>query len=339
MATALVTGASGFIGGHLVEALAARGDKVRCLVRPTSQVDRLQPLGVELVYGDLDEATDLRHAVAGVDVVYHVAGLTSAFSLSRLMRVNGQGVGRIAQACAAQAHPPVLIAVSSLAAAGPARTGAVRVESDRPAPISHYGRSKRAGERAAEAFAGRVPITVVRPGAVFGPWDRLMLPIFQSVARFGVHTVPTFSSMPLSLIHVTDLVNLLLLAAQRGKRLRGSFRQEGSPGCGYYFACVPPCPTYADLGRLIGQAAGLRRLLVMPIATPVLYCIAGVNEVVGRLRGRPQPFNVDKVREATAVSWASSVEAAQRDLGFSPQQSLVERLGETLTWYRQRHWR
>ena len=144
MAEVLVSGGSGFIGWHVAQALLARGDRVTCLVRKRSQVGRLQALGVRLVYGDILEPESLRHAVAGSQIVYHVAGCIAALHAAEYYRINAEGVHNVAQACAAQPSPPVLVWVSSLAAAGPAIDGRPRTEDDPPVQLSHYGRSKRA---------------------------------------------------------------------------------------------------------------------------------------------------------------------------------------------------
>ena len=138
MAHVLVTGASGFIGGHLAKSLTRRGHRVRCLVRRTSDVTHLQPLAVELAYGDLAAATDWKPILADIDVVYHVAGKTCALRAQSLMDVNCQGTSQLARACADLTTPPTLVLMSSLAAAGPSRTDCPRRETDPPCPVSRY---------------------------------------------------------------------------------------------------------------------------------------------------------------------------------------------------------
>jgi nucleoside-diphosphate-sugar epimerase len=387
MSTVLVTGASGFIGPHMARSLTERGDRVRALVRATSVVQPLVDLGVELVRGDLFCVDDLARAATGCDVVYHLAGCITPMRREDQMRINREGAAAIARACAAQPKPPVLVLVSSVAAAGPARHGRLRTEADRPAPLSNYGRSKRAGELAVAPYANRVPITVVRPGVVFGPRDKLLLPAFRAVDRFGVHVVPGFTSPPLSLVYVDDLVELLIRAAECGKRLapngpRRRFARDGVAGDrvardgvagdgvagdrvagdrvagnrfvdhgfrgngeaarlraqGCYFACADEYPDYAELGRMIARSLGRRHMLVFPVTAPLPWLVGGAAELISRLRGVPQPLNVDKMREALAPSWACSAESARHDLDFTPPQPLAVRLDQTAAWYRDHGW-
>ena len=340
MNTVFVTGASGFIGRHAVAELAARDCRIRCLVRRTSSVRHLTKIGAELHCGDVVEPDGLTEAIAGSDVVLHLAGFRFAYKSSDLMRVNTDGTWNVARACAAQNNPPVLVVVSSVAAAGPAPSGMMRTEADPAAPVSNYGRSKRGGELAAEAWADKVPTTILRPGVVFGPWNRETFPIFHSIATLGVHAVPTFAPPPLSLIHVEDLVQLMLQAAENGTRIQMD-SLDARPATrppGYYFASAPEYPNYAQFGRMVARALGRRHVFVWHIAEPLPWILGGIIETIGRLRHRLEALNVDKMREATVPSWASSVQAATEDLGFAPACSLQERLHQTADWYRTRGW-
>jgi nucleoside-diphosphate-sugar epimerase len=338
MAKVLVTGASGFIGTHLVAALAARGDEVTCLVRQTSEVDSLHDAGACLLFGDVADRSSLTAAVAGQSVVYHVAGCTQALSPRLFYRVNQRGVANVAQVCAGQTTPPVLVSVSSLAAAGPANEDHPKTEADRSEPVSHYGHSKRAGERAAEHYADRVPITIVRPPIVLGEGDRMGLPLFRSIARFGVHMVPGLDRRRFSLIHADDLVNLLILAAERGRRLPPRERPESQGSQGYYFAACEENPAYSDLGRMIAEVMGRRLVVVIPTVTPLVWMVAVAGEAISRIRQDPLFMNLDKAREITAGNWLCSADAAAKELGFTVSVPLLERLRQTAQWYRDKKW-
>ena len=338
MGNVLVTGATGFIGDHLVEKLRERGEQVTAFVRDPSRGKGLEEYGAQLTQGDVTDLESLRRALPGMSVVYHLAGMTKAFKARKFYEVNKAGVSNVARACAEQETPPVLIVVSSLAAVGPAKRGCLHDESDEPSPVSLYGRSKRAGEEAAERYAGQVPITIVRPPIVFGEHDRACLEMFKTVAKSGIHPVPGYFPNNYSMIHADDLVAALILAADRGKRLPNGDATLPGDGTGYYFAACDEHPTYYQFGRMIGAALGRRRTLTIPFATPVVRCAGALGELTGRLRGEPQAMNWDKAREATAGSWTCSPEKAKQELGFTVSTSLGDRLSQTAEWYREVGW-
>ena len=336
MPRVLVTGATGFVGTNLVEALHRRGDQVRCLVRSPERAKVLAGQGAELVIGDLDQRAALAQAVAGTDVVYHLAALTKHIDPNEMYRVNRNGSANLMQACAESPQPPTVVMVSSVAAAGPIPRGKLRTEADPPAPISIYGKSKYAGEQAAEKLAGRVPVTIVRPGAVFGPHDTGFLQVCRAIRLLRGHGAAGLRPPPMTWIYVGDLVELMLRAAERGQRVPAD--GGGPAGQGRYFAAAPEYPTWSEMGRILRPLLDRPYAPLVRIPGPIAWGVASVNEGIGRLRGNALWLNYDKIREALVPSWACSGEAAQRDLDFTPPQSLAERFTETIAWYKSQGW-
>jgi nucleoside-diphosphate-sugar epimerase len=332
----LVTGASGFIGRRLVRRLIEGQCRVSCLVRAKSHIDELRSAGAQLIMGDVTDRISVAQALAQsqASIVFHLAGLVRARRRDDFARVNTGGVETVAATCADRAGPPVLILVSSLSAAGPCAADRLRDEGDIPAPVSNYGRSKLAGEQAAAKHSGAVPISIVRPPIVFGPGDRALLEIFRPIARWGLHVVPGRGDSRFSLIHVDDLVEGLLLVAEKGERLR----EHGSPGQGVYFIAAEDAPTYAQLGQAIAKALGQKPPAVLRLPGPLLK-LAGIGaDVMARVRRRPGWINSDKISEALAGSWTCSSAKARTHLGWSPAAALADRLRETAQWYRQAGW-
>mgnify|MGYP001097841503 CR=1 FL=1 len=336
MGKALVTGATGFIGPHLVRILQRQGDEVICLRRQRSDVSRLEPLGVKFAIGDVTDKESLAAAVAGVDVVYHLAGRTAGFNMRQYLDVNEGGTRNLLEACAAQSNPPVVIHVSSLAAGGVSPRTRLRVESDPPEPVSMYGRSKLASEAAARMFAGQVPISIVRPPVVLGEGDRASLPLFRSIWRTRLHAVPGLSRPRYSIIHATDLAEMLAATAARGQRLNPA-ADDATFYDGVYYVAADEHVTWGELGRMIGEALG-RKPLVLPMPLAIVRGAALGAEGVARLRRKPMVFCWDKVREAAAGSWTCSPEKAQRELGWKVGADLLSRLAQTAAWYREQKW-
>ncbi len=174
-AAALVTGATGFIGSHLVEVLVSRGWRVRCLVRRPAEL----PEGAEAVHGDLAGA-GLERAAAGVEVVFHLAGVTKARRAREYYEGNARGTAALVEACAGV---PRFVHVSSLAAVGPSADSVPLTEDAEPAPFTHYGKSKLEAERIVRASALGERAVIVRPPVVYGPRDTDVLHFFRAAAR------------------------------------------------------------------------------------------------------------------------------------------------------------
>ncbi|MDE0865767.1 MAG: SDR family NAD(P)-dependent oxidoreductase [Rubripirellula sp.] len=334
MTHALVTGATGFIGHHLVQRLTASGTAVTCLVRETSQCSRLRELDVRLVHGDVSDLNSLEDAIRGVDVVYHLAGLTKSFGVHALMEINAQGAKNISRVCARQASPPTLVLVSSLAAAGPSGKEKPRTERDEVQPVSNYGRSKRAGELAAIEYASRVPTTIIRPPVVLGEYDRDGLQWFQMIRTLGFHLIPGFVDHRYSMIHADDLAVALILAADKGRRLTGNVDDDA----GIYFATCDEVVTFEDLGRMIGSCVGRPAAWMVRAPMLAIWGLAGCSDVWARICNKPCVLNFDKAKEAAAGSWACSAAKLQRDTGYRPVRSLSERLRQTADWYLEEGW-
>ncbi|QDT61207.1 3 beta-hydroxysteroid dehydrogenase/Delta 5--_4-isomerase [Stieleria bergensis] len=334
MKQVLITGATGFIGAQLVRLLKQQGVEVRCLVRKTSDRSRLDPYSPEYVVGELTDDNALARAVEGCQTVFNLAGTTKSLGLRGFVRANVHGPRSVARACLKQDAKPVLVHVSSLAASGPSTSDRARQESDCEAPVSNYGRSKLMGERAVASYADRLPISIVRPPIVLGPGDKDGFEMFQSASRFGVHVTPGKGNGKMSVVHVDDLCQNLTAVARRGQRLT----KPNPDGQGIFYVGDHHQPTYAELGRMIGKAMGLRSTRVIPIPMPALWAVSAVNQWVSKLRGRPHILNLDKTREAAAGCWTCDPGKLREQLGFQPVFSLQERLNQTAQWYLDNGW-
>lgn len=317
-----VTGATGFVGGHLAEALRRRGEEVRCLARSSSRTGPLAALGCTVVEGGLDDDSALPRLVEGCHTVFHVAGAIAARDEAEFLRVNRDGTGRLASA-AREAGVRRFVYVSSLAATGPAERGAPVDEVTPPRPVTAYGRSKRAAE---EVLTGSgLPFTIVRPPVVYGPRDRQLLRLFR-LARRGLVPLLGDGEQELSLVHAADLAEALIAAA-------ASPAAEGRT----YHAAHPRVVTQRDLVRAVGRAVGARvRAVRLPAA--VVRPLLAVTGAAARLAGRSTLLSADKAAEFLAPAWTCSSESLARDAGWRARVDLDEGLATTAGWYAAEGW-
>ncbi len=340
-----VTGATGFVGGHLIERLRELGVQVVCTCRPTSNRRSLEEQGYDCRVFDPTDADRWKSVLEGVDVVFHLAASTAAKSTREYYAANTALTRRIGRAAASLPSPPLVVYCSSVAAAGPVPPGQIRLPGTPVAPVSHYGRSKRGGELAVAELAGSVPVTIVRPGIVFGPRNRELYPVFSSIARVRTHVVPGVRCPQLSFIHVADLVEILVRAAVRGSRLPASPAQENGDldgglanNEGVYFAGAPEALDYRDFGYAVARAVGWRKHLTLHVPHPVPWVIAAAVETWCRLNDRPAPFQIDKIREASAPCWVCHDPRVTEELQFEFPFPLQERIEQTVAWYRREGW-
>ena len=313
-----ITGATGFVGGHLLERLS--GADVSCLARVPSAT--LARSGCRVVPGAIDDPAALDALVSGADVVFHVAGAIAAPSEAHFMAVNRDGTAAVAQACR-RAGVGRLVYVSSLAATGPAEAGRPVDETAPPRPLTPYGRSKLAGEQSVRE-SGAI-FTIVRPPIVYGPRDRQTLRLFR-VARRGLVPLLGDGSQELSLVHATDLADALVAAA-------ASPRTVG----GVYHAAHPEVWTQRALLEEIGRAVGARPWLV-PLPVAVVRAALGLSGAFTRLTGRPTLLDPAKAPELLAPAWTCATSALTRDAGWQARIPLARGAREAAAWYAQAGW-
>ena len=324
---ALVTGAPGFVGGHLVRELLARGDRVRCLVRREGIPEALAGLDVEIVAGDLTRPSTLADAVDGVDEVYHLAARLTAMRERDMLETNVRGTRNLLEAVARSDRLVRFVHCSSLAVAGPCRAdGLPVVESTPPAPVTWYGRSKALAERAVLTFAAAgMPVTIVRPPVVYGPRDRGLLSVFQSVAR-GLRPVLGRRPKSYSWVYGPDLARALVVLGRHPSTVGRT-----------YFAGHDVASPMEEFLAAAADALGRRTVRVrVPESTVAL--LASASDLLAQATGAPGMLTRDKVNELRPAAWVCSSEAAARDAGWRATTPLSVGVGATARWYREHGW-
>ncbi len=320
---ALVTGGTGFIGSHLVEALLREGWEVRALVRETSSREHLSRGDLELVIGDLTEKDTLKKSLGGVEVIFHLAGRIKGRSRDDYFRTNWLGTKNLLEAARENARGlKRFVYVSSLSAAGPSPDGHPLTEDEEARPVSFYGESKLAAEREAERYSTELPIAVLRPAAVYGPRDAETLQVIK-LARWGIRFRPGRKDNIFSAVHVTDLVDALLLAADRPRA--GLARYFIGDGNQYHWK-----GTFDILFSLLGKRAA--------VTIPWKPAQAAVRILAAVCPRSQAAFYLDKIGEMSHNYWVCDISRARRELGFQPRYDLKRGLQETIQWYRTAGW-
>ncbi len=323
---ALVTGATGFTGGHLARALAARGHQVRALVRRPDAADDLRRAGVEITPGDLEHRDVLDGALRGVDVVFNIAALYRRAGLPEATyhRVNAEVPGWMVEAAAAAGASRV-VHCSTVGVHG----NIERPPANEDAPLRPgdvYQVTKLEGERRALEAARRtgMALTIVRPTGIYGPGDRRLLKLFRGVARRRFVVLGN-GRIFYHLTHVDDLVEGFLLAATVPAAANRTYLLAG--------------PEVTTLNELVAIVADEAQVAPPGLRLPVWpFWLAGAAcEAVCRPLGIEPPLYRRRV-EFFTKSRAFDISRARTELGYAPVVGLHEGVRRTLASYRAAGW-
>jgi nucleoside-diphosphate-sugar epimerase len=321
-----ITGATGFIGSFLAEALIQAGHQVTCLVRKQSNLRWIADLDVECFYGSLNDKNSLIRGLEGADMVYHLAGVTKARNRDEYFNGNFEGTKNLIDA-AIQHKKKIkrFILVSSQTAVGPSPT-LIPIDENHPAnPVTDYGKSKRAAEEYAISMMKKISLTILRPPAVYGPRDTDILEFFRTV-KFGIIPKLGSSDKYLSLIHVKDLVRGIIMAAENEKAI-GQI----------YFLTSPEPYAWDEISKItlkILQKKGVN----IPIPVSLMKGVAYFSEGISSITKKPALVNRQKVIDMEQDFWTCAPDKARKDLGFECEIGLENGIRETLIWYKEQKW-
>jgi nucleoside-diphosphate-sugar epimerase len=322
-----LTGANGFVGSHVLDALLTGHHEVSILLQRTSNTRFISRhlVAVAVHFGSLDDVPVLKEAMSRVDAVIHCAGKTKALHSSEFYQVNRAGTRNVvlaANACRESVRH--LVYISSLAVSGPGLPECPAEETGEPRPVSVYGRSKWLGENEVRLRC-RVPWTILRPAAVYGPRDTEFLPVFQKVKQ-RLMLLPSGAKRSLNMIYGPDLSAAVLR----------SILHERASGETYHVAAEPPCTGEEFMQEIAAQLQ--IRPLRLRIPHAGLYLASVIQDILSRATGRPNMLSRRKLPELLASGWVCSTGRIRHDLGFAAPTSLKEGVGLTLEWYRREGW-
>ncbi len=324
MNTILVTGATGFIGSHLVEALLEARYTLRLLVRRSNAlIESYKKRGADVVIGSFDDTERLQQALAGVETVIHVAGATKCKTEAEYMYGNLQGTRNL---LAAMRRGQRIILISSQAAGGPSLPDQPIDETAPGNPLTFYGKSKLAGEK--EVFrwgeTNDNNFVILRPSAVFGPREKDFFTYFK-LAKQGIAPILGSGRKQFSIIYVKDFVRAIIKTLESDTKRR------------IFYVCNNDGCTWNEFGGLVKQAIG-GTVISVKIPEITAYPVAFVSELFARFSDRAALINRQKIIEMRQDAWLCSNRRISEELGWQPHWTLSDAIQETAAWYRSEGW-
>jgi nucleoside-diphosphate-sugar epimerase len=322
----LLTGGTGFIGRNLAVKLSQKGYTVRCLVRDIGRAAWMENYaGLQPVKADLEHKRSIFSHLTDIEAVLHLAGATKAKNKDDYFRINGVATANLLDAVLMQGTTvKKVLYVSSLAVAGPHTSQQPALENEPAAPITYYGESKLLGEHLLRQKCKGISWTIIRPAAVYGPFDKDVF-LFFKLAHSGIVPVLGDARMELSMIHVDDVTEGIILAA---------FAEE-SEGEIYYLS-DGRVHYLENILKLLKEITGGGKVIRVP---PIVGRIAGfIGDCSAYISGKPQVINSQKVKEALQKGWVCNTKKIGGQLGFTPAVQLEAGFEATYNWYKTAGW-
>lgn len=323
---AVVTGANGFVGSHLVDLLLSKGFKVRCITRKSSNLKWLSGKSVEIVDCGLFDKEGLKKAFIGAEYIFHVAGVVKSKKPEGYYMGNVETTRTILEA-ALEIKDTIkkILIVSSQTACGPSLDGKPVNEETICHPITTYGKSKLEEENLAKTYMDRLPITICRAPAVYGERDTEIFIFFQTFNK-GLMTSIGLHDKPLSLIHVLDLVQGFYKAAI----------SENSV-CKTYFISTERAYTWKEIGQITSEVLH-KKALKVKVPHFVVYTIAAIAQFFAMFSSKPATLNLEKARDLVQKAWTCDTSKAVKELGYRQEISIKDGIQRTCDWYKEMKW-
>lgn len=308
-----ITGATGFFGRYIVSAFAARGWRVRILARQAVDHPQLAGLQLEVVSGDLSNKQALNALVDGADAIVHAAGLIKAATAAAFEDVNVRGTANLVRAIEERGVAARVLLVSTMAAREPR--------------LSSYARTKRASEDLlTTVLSPRCEWTIVRPSAIYGPWDRETLSFFRAV-DYHIFLRPRMAHGRVAVIHATDAAVAIAALCEQGP-------------AGSVFELTDERTQGYSWDEIVGtvETAMDSKAIVIPLPGPAVRAAAAVSLAAAKVLRRTPMFTPEKAREILHPDWGSRAESQPPRNLWRPAISLAQGFRDTVSWYRDRRW-
>ena len=322
----VVTGGTGLVGSHLIDLLIEKGHDVKCIVRKTSNLRWLDGKPVQIFDCGLFDKDKLKDVLKDADYIYHVAGVVKSKKPEGYYKGNVETTRNLLDV-ALDVAPNIkrFLYVSSQTACGPSIGGIHCTEKTLPHPITNYGKSKYEAEKLVETYMKRLPITIVRPPAVYGERDTEIYLYFKTYMS-GLFSMIGFDEKLVSIIHVSDLVRGIYLAAEASKAV-GQL----------YFISSEKYYTWPEIGNAINKATGKKAIKVR-LPHFIVYTVAVFAEFFSMFSKNAATFNIEKARDWVQEAWTCDVTKAVTELGYRQEISLDDGIKRAIDWYKEMKW-
>ena len=324
---AIVTGANGFVGSHLVDYLLTKDFEVRCIVRKSSNLRWLKNKNVIIFDCGLFNKDGIRKAFNGANYIFHVAGVVKAKNEAGYFRGNVEATKVLLEVAEEfKENIKKFLIVSSQTVSGPSSSinNPVNEETECK-PLTTYARSKLKQEQVTLAFKEIFPVTICRAPAIYGERDTEIFIYFQVFNR-GLTTMIGFDKKELSLLHVADLVEGLYLAAISDKA-NGEI----------YFISSEKFYTWDEVGKITSKVLNKKAFRIR-LPHFIVFTVAAFAQFFAMFSSKPATLNIEKAKDLTQRYWTCDTSKAIRDLGYSQKISIEEGIKRTCDWYKQMKW-
>lgn len=322
----LVTGGSGFIGTAVIEKLAEKKHNMTCVSKDLLNSEDLEKLNVKIINNDLNNGMEWESILPDTEIIYHIAGITRAKNNIEFYEGNHRATLNLINACLKHCSKlKRFVYISSLSAVGPSIDDNPVNEETLYHPVSEYGKSKMLAEMEVLKVREKLPITIIRPSAVYGPREKDMYMYMKSIKR-GVQLLIGYNQKYLNLIYVDDLAGGIISAS-----MHKSAEDQ------IYFLGSEASYRNEEIGEAIASVIK-KKIINVHLPHWIVFAVCGIEEMAGRFLRKNVFLNLQKAKELIQTNWSCSIEKAQRDLDFKTETSLIEGFMKTYQWYLNKGW-
>jgi nucleoside-diphosphate-sugar epimerase len=323
---AVVTGANGFVGSHLVDLLLSKNYIVRCLVRKSSNLKWLNGKNVEIYDTGLFDKDGLRKAFKDASYIFHVAGVVKSKTKEGYFKGNVETSRNLLEV--AMENPTSIkrfLVVSSQTVTGPSTKDNPVNENSECRPITTYGKSKLEEEKLVLSYKDKLPITICRAPAVYGERDTEIFIYFQTFSK-GLTTTIGFDKKELSLIHAIDLVEGFYLASISDKA-KGQI----------YFIGSEKFYTWEEINSITSRILN-KKPIIIKVPHFMVFTIAAIAQFFAIFSSKPATLNIEKAKDITQQYWTCDTSKAMKELGYRQKISIEEGIKRSCEWYKEMKW-